>query len=149
MYFWCILGEKDDLHILLLHHLKSPPIAFEFAHSYLLRGLPWSLRQLKHACHYRRPGFDPWVRKIPWRREKQAIPGFLPGEFHGQRSLAGYSPWGCKELYTTEQLTLSPLKVSARPRHLKVQREVSIAQNYWLTFLSRGVPIFRGQAVLS
>ena len=40
---------------------------------------------------------DPWVGKIPWRREWQSTPVFLPGEFHGQRSLAGYSPWGCKE----------------------------------------------------
>ena len=35
-------------------------------------------------------GFDPWVKKTPWRRERQPIPDFLPGEFHGQRSLAGY-----------------------------------------------------------
>ena len=52
----------------------------------------------------RRPGFDPWVRKIPWRREQLPIPVFLPGEFHGQRSLAGYSPWGRKEADTTEWL---------------------------------------------
>ena len=38
------------------------------------------------------------------RREWQPIPGFLPGEFHGQRSLAGYSPWGRKESDTTERL---------------------------------------------
>ena len=46
------------------------------------------------------------VRKIPWRREWQATPVFFPGEFDGQRSLAGYSPWGCKEPDTTEPLTL-------------------------------------------
>ena len=39
--------------------------------------------------------FDPWVRKIPWRRAWQPTPVFTPGEFHGQRSLVGYSPWGC------------------------------------------------------
>jgi len=39
----------------------------------------------------RRPGFDPWVRKISWRRKWQPTPIFLPGESHGQRSLAGYS----------------------------------------------------------
>ena len=50
------------------------------------------------------PGFDPWVRKIPWRRKWQPAPVFLPGESHGQRSLAGYSPWDSKELGTTEQL---------------------------------------------
>ena len=37
-------------------------------------------------------GFDPWVRKILWRRAWQPTPVFLPGESHGQRSLAGYSP---------------------------------------------------------
>ena len=46
--------------------------------------------------------FDPWVRKIPWRRGWQLPPVFLPGESHGQRGLAGYSPWGRKEPETTE-----------------------------------------------
>ena len=47
------------------------------------------------ACHCRRhkkPWFDPWVKMIPWRRKWQPSPVFLPGEFHAQRSLAGYSP---------------------------------------------------------
>ena len=43
--------------------------------------------------------------KIPWRRTWQPTPGFLPGESSGQRSLADYSPWGCKESDTTERLT--------------------------------------------
>ena len=42
-----------------------------------------------------------------WRRKWQPTPVFLPGEFHGQRSLASYSPWGFKESDTTEQLSLS------------------------------------------
>ena len=41
-----------------------------------------------------RPGFDPWVRKISWTKKWQLSPIFLPGEFHGKRSLVGYSPWG-------------------------------------------------------
>ena len=41
-----------------------------------------------------RHGFEFWVWKTPWRRKGQPIPVFLPGESHGQRSLAGYSPWG-------------------------------------------------------
>ena len=45
----------------------------------------------------RRCGFDPWVRKIPWRRKWQPAPVFLPGKPHGHRSLAGYSPKGRKE----------------------------------------------------
>ena len=51
---------------------------------------------------------DPWVRKIPWRRVRQPIPVFLPEESHGQRSLAGYSSWGRKQLDMTERLTVSP-----------------------------------------
>ena len=48
----------------------------------------------------RRHGFHPWVGQIPWRREWLPTPVFLPGEFHGQRSLVGYSPWGRKESET-------------------------------------------------
>ena len=44
-----------------------------------------------------RPGFDPWVGEIRWRRERLPTPIFWPGECHGL-----YSPWGCKELDTTE-----------------------------------------------
>ena len=46
--------------------------------------------------------FNPWVGKIPWRRRWQPTPVFLLGEFHGQRNLVGYSPWGHKELDTTD-----------------------------------------------
>ena len=52
-----------------------------------------------------RCGFNPWVRKIPWRRKLQPTPVFLPGESHGQRSLAGYSRWGHKESDMTEHST--------------------------------------------
>ena len=45
-----------------------------------------------------------WVGKTPWGRAWQPTPVFLPGEFHGRRSLAGYSPWGHKESDTTERL---------------------------------------------
>ena len=48
----------------------------------------------------RRHGFDPWVGKIPWRRAWQPTLVFLPGEAHGQRSLAGYSPWGLQKSRT-------------------------------------------------
>ena len=57
------------------------------------------------ACQCRRLkrcGFDPWVGRIPWRRKWQLTPVFLPGKFHGQKSLAGYSSWGHKESDTTE-----------------------------------------------
>ena len=49
-----------------------------------------------------RPGFDPWVRKIPWRRARQPTPVCLPGESRGQKSLAGCTRESCKELDLTE-----------------------------------------------
>ena len=52
-----------------------------------------------------RPGFNPWVGKIPWRRAWQPTPVFLPAESHGQRSLMDYSPWDRKEPDTTEWLS--------------------------------------------
>ena len=50
------------------------------------------------TCQGRRGRFDPWVRKIPWRRKGLPTPVFLPGESHGQRSMTGYNPWGLKRL---------------------------------------------------
>ena len=51
------------------------------------------------ACNAGDPRFDPWVGKIPWRREQLSSPVFLLGEFHGQRGLVGsYSSWDPKEL---------------------------------------------------
>ena len=52
-----------------------------------------------------RCGFDPWVGKIPWRRTSQPTPVFLPGESHGQRCLAGYSPWSRKSWTRLKLLT--------------------------------------------
>ena len=70
-------------------------------------------QMVKNLSAMQETWFDPWVGKIPWRRNWQPTPVFLPGEFHRQRSLAGYSSWGGKELDTTNQLTLSlSLKIS-------------------------------------
>ena len=54
-------------------------------------GLPWWLSSKESVCQCR---LNPWVGKIPWRKW-QSTPVFLLGKFHGQRSLVGYSPWGC------------------------------------------------------
>ena len=61
---------------------------------------------VESTCQCRRLRFNPHVGKIPWSRKWQPMPVFLHGESHGQRSLASYSPQGCKELDMTEQLTL-------------------------------------------
>ena len=69
-------------------------------------GFSWKLEgnvaslvaQTKSVClQCRKPGFDPWFRKIPWRRKWQPTPVLLPGKFHRWRSLVGYSPWDRKE----------------------------------------------------
>ena len=59
-------------------------------------GFPCDSAGKKIGLQCRRPGLDPWVGKIPWRRERLTTPVFWPGEFHGL-----YSPWGHKELDTT------------------------------------------------
>ena len=60
------------------------------------------------------------VGKIPWKREWLPTPVFWPGEFQGQRSLAGYSPWGCKQSDIIEQLSI-----------LGHSKELGIQPNYY------------------
>ena len=86
----------------------------------------------------RRHEFNPWVEKIPRRRAWQPTPVFLPGKSHGQRSLVGYSPWGRKELDTTEQLRTCMWDFSSLTRdqtHSPCIRRQSF--NFWTP---RGVP---------
>ena len=67
-------------------------------------GLPRRFSGKESTCQCRRCGFHPWVGKIPWRRKWQLTPVFLTEKSHGQRSLAGYSPWGHKESDMAEQV---------------------------------------------
>ena len=69
-------------------------------------GLPRWLSGKESSSQSRRHGFDPRIWKITWRKKWQPTPVFLPVS-HGQRSLTGYSPWGCRELDMTEQLNNS------------------------------------------
>ena len=55
-------------------------------------------KKKKRSMQCRRHGFDPWVRKIPWRRKSQLTPVFLPEKSDGQRNLAGYSSWDHKRV---------------------------------------------------
>ena len=85
-------------------------------------------------CQCRRHGFSPWVGKIPWRRKWQLTPAFLLEKAHGQRSLVGYIPWGCKrvehDLVTKQQQTndglpsldpFFPLKIGFLIEKMKIQ----------------------------
>ena len=85
--------------------IKSGTKLAQNSHHHL--GFPGGLVVKNLSASAGNTGFNPWVRKIPWRREWPPTPVFLPGESHRQRSLAGYSPWGHKELDTTKRLTLS------------------------------------------
>ena len=76
----------------------------------------WASLVVGACLRCRRPGFDRWAGKIPWRREWQSTLVLLPGESQGQRSLAGYSPWGHKESDTTGWLTLSLGRGSMGPK---------------------------------
>ena len=73
---------------------------------YIVRDFPVGSDGKSICLQCRRSGFNPWVGKIPWRRKWQPTPVFLPEKSHGQRSLAGYSPWGLKESDMTERLSL-------------------------------------------
>ena len=71
----------------------------------LCRGFADGASGKEPGCQCRRQKrhmFDPWVRKIPWRRAWQPTLVFLPRESNGQRRLAGYGPYSRKELDTTE-----------------------------------------------
>ena len=74
-------------------------------------GLPRWLSGRESTCNAGRNGFDPWVRKIPWRRKWQPTAVFLPGQSHGQRKLAGYNPWGHEVSDMTENLHTHTLDV--------------------------------------
>ena len=82
-------------------HIKLKKL--NFPDTCKLLGFPGGTSGEEAPCQCRRHKrcrFDPWVRKIPWRRRSISV--FLPGESHGQRSLAGYRPQSCKESDTTE-----------------------------------------------
>ena len=105
---WIFLTQKLNPGLLhcrwILYHLRHQESQCG-AHTNFMQGLagfPDGSDGKESTCKCRRPGFDPSVRKIPWRRERLSTPVFLPGKSYGQRSLIGYSPWSHKELDITE-----------------------------------------------
>ena len=74
------------------------------------KGFPGGSDGQESACKVK----NPWVRKIPWRKKWQPTPVFLPGEFHGQRSLVCYSPWSHKESDTTLITTVTIIHMQER-----------------------------------
>ena len=105
------IGEGRERERVLSHagcrtrfwHLNADFMALTFKKSHSIV----KAQMGKNLPAMQNPGFNPWFRKIPWRREWQPTPVFLPRGFHRQRSLAGYRPWVHKELDMTEWLTVS------------------------------------------
>ena len=101
--------SKEKKHITAILSF-SPSLyihTYRYRYRYRYTGLPGGSEVKVSACvcmQCGRPGFNSWVGNIPWRRKWQSTPIFLPGEFHGQRSLVGCSPRGCKESDMTERL---------------------------------------------
>ena len=82
---------------------------------------PWWFRQQRICLQGRGPGFNPWVGRIPWRRKWQSTPIFLPEKFHGQRSLAGYSPKGWRESDMTKHVPGTHCPPSGKVNSLSIQ----------------------------
>ena len=83
---------------------------YVYIYIYIYLGFPGGASSQESACQWRkckRHEFNPWFGNISWRRKWQPTRIFLLAEFHGQRSLVGYSPWDHKESVMIEQLTFS------------------------------------------
>ena len=106
-------------------HLRESPWLVIFPHPRIMVSvracrLSWWLSKV--TCQRRRLRFNPWVRKIPWRRKWQSTPGFLPGQSHRQRLLAGHSTWGPEELDTFEQLSTAKNNSSKKKNPVQTSR---------------------------
>ena len=95
-FLWCLACGPGLCFPVLLSILLLASISF-----------PSGSEDKVSACNAQGPGSIPGLERFPWRRKWQPTPIFLPGESHGQRSLAGYSPQGCKKSDTTKRLHIS------------------------------------------
>ena len=101
------------------------------------QGAQWSrIHLLSRRCRFSR-----WLGKIFWNRKWQPTPIILPGKSHGQRSLVGYSPWGCKESDMTEQLNKkNMLMITAKlTMHLLCEGDKPRAFQIGITILTAGL----------
>ena len=106
------------------HPSRGRPRAGSVGDTWPGLALPW----LRVCLQCRRPRFDPCTGKIPWRKPWEPTPVFLPGEYHERRSVAGYSPQGCKELDTTEQPRLFELLANLHSTSIwSTEREISLS----------------------
>ena len=120
--FWMIRGWHKNMHI-SRRCVCGIYWVRDFGYKYWFRWAPRWPSGKEPACHCRRRGFRPWVRKIPWRRKWQTTPVFLAVKSHGQRGLVGYSPWGKKraryDLVTKWKQLIQTLETWARSNYLE------------------------------
>ena len=114
---WRIPVDRRAWHA-IVHGVSESGMTEQLSTASELLGFPGYASGKEPACQCRRCRFNPWVRKIPWRRAWQLTPVFLPGESCGQRSLAGYSPYGPIEWDTIEEIACALLSPYYRPHFL-------------------------------
>ena len=90
------------------------------------------------SLQYGRPWFDRWVRKICWRRTRQPTPVFCLEEYHGQRSLVGYSPQGHKESVMTEATEHAHIHICSSHNHDSFQIQSSVKSLHTAGFSMHG-----------
>ena len=116
---WSVLSQEEQLPKFVDSHVHS--FIQQMSTVYWIPSewlwLPWWLNSKESTCECRGWGFNPWIGKIPCRREWQPTLVFLPGKYPGQRSLASYSPWGCKGVDTTQRLEQQQLNDWPRAGH--------------------------------
>ena len=94
--------------------------------------LPRWLSGKESSCQRRKPKrhrFSPWIEKIPWRREQEFTPVFLPAKSHGQRSLVGYSSWGPKNSDMTEHAHIYIYMYILIHNFIRYTRKMKLAEN--------------------
>ena len=157
--FVCLVTKVTlDSFVILWTVACQAPLSLGFSRKGDWSGLPcplsgdcssvsWGLKVMWLSCIKNLPtkagdardmGFNPWVRKILWRRKWQPSPVFLPGKSHGQRNLVGYSPWDCKELDVTEHTHMLGSANSSAPAWGLFTRLHVGPSSVWLTIGWRG-----------
>ena len=108
-------------------------------------------KETDYQCRrHKRLGFDPCIRKIPWKRTWQPTPVLLPRESHGQRTLAGYSAWGCgvghnlaSEHACRGHVTITPFVAVVcshkQHREMVLFSKTLLTKRYWIGFALRAV----------
>ena len=104
--------------------------------SYLTTAFSLVAQRVKNWLSMQETSFNPWVGKIPWRGKWQPMWMFLAREFHAQRNLAGYNPWGCKELDMIEHAPC----IYFTSIHFPTKFVLILLKVYWTTCYNYPVP---------